>query len=319
MTQAAGDDAEQLVKAAASGDDTALRALLDRLSGEAGRRSALSALLSSSDAALWSRLLHFAAHGSHSGGTSADGQMQQSAANAVAAAYTTSRGVGSADARQQALTAALSDSDPAVRALGVDLLGRRGDGAALPALTSAMTDSSDSVRVAAVRALGGQDPGQATPLLLRALERFDIVSGEAVNSLIRIGNSAEPALIRELQGGTAWGRWHAARALGGIGGQQAIIPLIDALRDDDSGVRWEAVHALSAYGSAVIDPLLRALTTHVVTPWFAEGADRVLNRVATGDLHGALTILHEKLHHLDAAVEVPVEAARVRQALQSQG
>ncbi len=319
MTQAAGDDAEQLVHAAASGDDAALRALLDRLSGEAGQRPALAALLNSGDPALWSRLLHFAAHGSHSAAAGADEQQQQSARNAIATAYTTSRGAASADARNQALAAALSDSDPAVRALGVDLLGRRGDGAALPALTAAMTDRADSVRVAAVRALGGQDPEQAVPLLLQALERFDIVSGEAVNSLIRIGHPAEPALIRELQGGTAWGRWHAARALGGIGGEQAIVPLLDALRDDDSGVRWEAVHALSAYGPAVVDPLLRALTTHAVTPWFAEGADRVLNRVATGALHSSLASLHEKLHHLDAAVEVPVEAARVRQALQSQG
>ncbi len=41
-------------------------------------------------------------------------------------------------------------------------------------------------------------------------------------------------------------RWSAAEALGKIKDARAIGPLIDALEDDDNGVRREAIEALEA-------------------------------------------------------------------------
>ena len=114
---------------------------------------------------------------------------------------------------------------------------------------------------------------------------------------------------------SVWVRWHATRALAGLCDTRAIAPLIDLLADDDASVRWEAARALGRLGPVVLDPLLQALSVREVTPWFAEGAARVLRRAGAGDLFPRLAGLERMLHHAMEAIAVPVEAARVREEL----
>ncbi|MBM3334025.1 HEAT repeat domain-containing protein, partial [Candidatus Sumerlaeota bacterium] len=58
-------------------------------------------------------------------------------------------------------------------------------------------------------------------------------------------------------------RWRAAEALGSIGSEKAISPLINALTTDkESDVRGRAAEALGSIGSEkAISPLINALTT----------------------------------------------------------
>src|SRR5581483_3242970 len=189
---------------------------------------------------------------------------------------------------------------------------------ALDELQPLLDDPNDRVRAAAVRALSALQPEQVIPLLLRALERYDVVAAEAVSALASIGEPAVLPLIGELRSGSAWTRWHAARALGSIRDSRAIEPLVVALNDEDGGVRWQAARALARFGNAALDPLLRALTVTPISPWLAEGADRVLQRVATGTLYRHIAPVRRALHHLDAAVEAPVAAARARTALREE-
>ncbi|GAF71181.1 unnamed protein product [marine sediment metagenome] len=54
-------------------------------------------------------------------------------------------------------------------------------------------------------------------------------------------------------------RWAAASALGTIGGEIAVGPLIQALQD--KFVRWEAASALERIGEPAVEPLTQALNS----------------------------------------------------------
>ncbi len=55
-------------------------------------------------------------------------------------------------------------------------------------------------------------------------------------------------------------QYEAAEALGNIGDEKAVGPLITALkRDEFSGVRWKAAEALSKIGNPAVGPLIAAL------------------------------------------------------------
>ncbi len=294
--------------------------LCRQLADEGTRRQAQAWLRQRDVDAEWFALLRFAAHiAGHTEPESRrlDAPTRRAHAAAIAA-FLAPPGDPCDEARRLALHKGLADSDPGVRALAAELVGQRAEPGALDALRPLLNDPIDRVRAAAVRALSALDPEQAIPLLLGALERYDVVAAEAVSALATIGEPAVPPLIVELRKGSAWTRWHAARALGSIRDPRSIEPLVAALNDEDGGVRWQAARALARFGRAALDPLLRALATTPVTPWLAEGADRVLQRVATGPLYKHIAPVRRALHHLDAAVEAPVAAAQARTALREE-
>jgi HEAT repeat protein len=69
----------------------------------------------------------------------------------------------------------------------------------------------------------------------------------------------------------------AAKALGNIGGHQAIQALISALEDDRFEVRWEAAEALIKIGRDAVKPLLKALIKKSDSTWMREGAHHVFS------------------------------------------
>lgn len=311
------------VAAARTGDATALRRLVQTLADDRSGPRTLAMLGEAGDAQLWLALLQFAAHGAFGGPArgrddDSDGAVQR-ARETIVVAFTARRAGANEAARRSVLRQGLASSDAEVRAQAAEIAGRRGDPEFADDLTRLADDKDDHVRAAAVRALAQMPPDLALPTLLRALARYDVVAAEAVNGLVQVGVAAVPPLLEELRGASPWARWHAARALGGIRDPRAIAPLIDALTDENGSVRWQAVYALAQFGGDAIDPLLHALTRKPITPWFAEGADRVLHRVAAGPAGARLARLMEMLHHIDAAVEVPVEAARLLGVLGSTG
>lgn len=301
-------------------DRIPIDALCQQLGDERTRRQAQAWLRKRDVDAEWLELLQFAARiARHTEPESRrlDAVTRRAHAAAVAA-FLAPPGDPCDEARRLTLHTGLTDPNPSVRALAAELVGQRAEPGALDELRPLLNDPNDHVRAAAVRSLSALEPAQVIPLLLRALERYDVVAAEAVSALASIGEPAAQPLIGELGSGSAWARWHAARALGSIRDPRAIEPLVAALNDEDGGVRWQAARALARFGRPALDPLLRALTITPITPWLAEGADRVLQRVATGTLYRHIAPVRRALHHLDAAVEAPVAAAQARKALHEQ-
>ncbi len=299
---------------AAQGERAALPAVLEALAE--GDTPSWDALLEATDASLWQAVLQVAAHPPRARRGAVRAGNAQHAAEIL---FTVPRDGAGERVRRQVLLDGLGSADSALRAKAAELLGQLGDEDPLVHLAPLIVDANDHVRAAAVRELAQLHRLDALPLLLQTLERRDIVAAEAVAGLIDLGGEAVPALVGELQSGSSWTRWHAAKALGSIRDTRAIEPLLAALTDENASVRWQARYALVQFGTAVIMPLLEALSRGPVTPWFAAGADHVLRRVATPNLQAALAPLRAKLGHLTASVEVPVEAFAALQALQAAG
>ena len=55
-------------------------------------------------------------------------------------------------------------------------------------------------------------------------------------------------------------RGDAAKALGQMGDERVVAPLVQALRDSEDAVRWEAARALSMIGEPAVESLLNLLS-----------------------------------------------------------
>ena len=85
--------------------------------------------------------------------------------------------------------------------------------------------------------------GLFTPDVKKFIERRDIAG------LARLLEHKDPQV-----------QYEAAEALGNLGDEMAVGPLINALkRDEFSGVRWKAAEALSKMGNPAVEPLIAAL------------------------------------------------------------
>ena len=168
------------------------------------------------------------------------------------------------------LTQALSAPDEDIRALAVIGLSEFGSTApaVLPALTGAMHDGSDQVRRRAVRSLGdfGHAALPSLPHLVCALEdSATCVRMEAMSAIGRIGPDAEPAVphvILLLADEDVRVRTVAGATLKKIGA--ASVPLlVEALADPDALVRERAAIILGQMGvgdDEVIEGLFEALS-----------------------------------------------------------
>jgi HEAT repeat protein len=117
----------------------------------------------------------------------------------------------------------LLDDSAEIREKAFNDLSQLGVGVAVPALTGALQNSDWQVRVIAAYSLGrlGPEASAAVPALITSLQDKNVVQVENVNV-----------------------KFSAAKALGKINSDQAISPLINALKDPDENVRFAAVSAL---------------------------------------------------------------------------
>jgi HEAT repeat protein len=300
----AGPDTDALRAAAARGDTRTLAALLRPL-GWSG--PAWASFRAQPDQRLWNDLLQVAARARHVQDRGDEAYVR----DLIEQMFSESTNDAGEPVRRRVLLEGLGSSDGAVRAEAAEQLGWRGEPDALDVLLPLFDDREDQVRAAAVRAAGQLQRPEALPALLRALDRRDIVAAEATNGLVALGSDAVPALLEALGSESGWTRRHATGALGSIGDRRAIEPLVEALTDENAGVRWQAGYALVRFGEAALEPLLGALEHRQLTPWFVRGADYVLRRLPGAELQRRVTPLRAALHHSTAAVEVPVEAARL--------
>jgi len=123
--------------------------------------------------------------------------------------------------------------------------------------------------------------------------------------LIGIGKRTIPGLIDVLSSGNRNARWEATKVLRVLKDPAAAAPLVEALKDDDVGVRWSASEGLIYLEDASLEPLLHALTKDFSSVWLREGAHyilRVLNTKIT---------LDESIIKVMEALEGPVPAVGV--------
>jgi hypothetical protein len=128
---------------------------------------------------------------------------------------------------------------------------------------------------------------------------------EVRDQLLEMGAAALPALLAALTDPSDTVRWQAAKALSQIHDPETANDLIDAMEDDDFGVRWLAAEGLIAMGSASLDAVLQGLTSCFDSIRIREGARHVLHAMVDGGFHDeSIEKLLHSLQGLAPAAEV---------------
>ena len=146
-----------------------------------------------------------------------------------------------------ALTAALADSDPAVRGTAADALGWSKDVAVIEPLTRTLADADQRVRISAIWALSRiRDDRALQPLIGLLTDAGAAVRANVVMALgeERAAGAAEP-LMRALKDKEASVRVPAAISLAATIDARAVPALSDALKDADARVKAAAAISLA--------------------------------------------------------------------------
>ena len=241
------------------------------------------------------------------------------------------------------LVRALNDEDTFIRRAAARVLGNLGYGEAIEPLVRGLHDESDFVREAVAEALVKLGEASVTPLIGALGDTVNFVRETAASALVELGvgeianvitatlkgdEEAIPKLVafrderiltplinaledkqRHVAAAKALGRLGdekavepligklsdentalqiaAAEALGELRDVRAVTPLIGKLGDEDEHVREAVSAALIQLGEAVVMPLLGKLGDKVGL--VREGAARLLNRLGEAEIAQAVT------------------------------
>lgn len=156
----------------------------------------------------------------------------------------------------------------------------------LPALLEALNPVDKTIRISAPKKADPAAP-RSIPVLIHALVEPDRPVEETIPTAmppVPEKKETEPValLIQALKAPDKYDRARAARVLGGIGADaKAAIPvLLEALRDREAMVRFDAAKALEKMGDAAKDALSHALQDEdeVVRRIAAEALARIIRR-----------------------------------------
>ncbi len=134
---------------------------------------------------------------------------------------------------------------------------------------------------------------------------------EAREKLLALGKPAIPALRTALIDPNANVRWQAAKALSELHDPDTTTDLMNAMEDDDFGVRWLAAQGLIAMGPACLEILLQGLVSCFDSIRIREGARHVLHVLVD---RGYADESIEKLLHALRGSGPPSEAAWAAEA-----
>jgi HEAT repeat protein len=131
----------------------------------------------------------------------------------------------------------------------------------------------------------------------------------AREALVEIGASAVPSLLKTLDGAEQHVRWEIVKALTSIAEPSTAEPLVEALGDDDSDVRWVVGEALIALGHCAVKPLLTALAKSQDSEGYYPASHHVLHDLSkSAELAPLLAPVLAALGHSEPQVGVPVAA-----------
>jgi HEAT repeat protein len=137
---------------------------------------------------------------------------------------------------------------------------------------------------------------------------------EAREQLLALGRAAVPAFLTALTDRNANARWQAAKALSRLHDPDTAPDLMDAMEDDDFGVRWLAAEGLIAMGPACLETVLEGLTSCFDSVRMREGAR--LHALADSGYHDdTIEKLLHALQGFGTAAEVAWAAELAREKL----
>lgn len=163
-------------------------------------------------------------------------------------------------------------------------------------------------------------PAAIGSLIAQLASDDGLVRVNARQSLVTIGAPAVALLIEALRDANRQVRWEAAKALSEIVDPAAAPALARALQDREFGVRWLAAEGLIVLGSRGLVPVLRALVEGSDSIRLRQGAHHVLHDLARrGDLTQVLQPVLAALEGIEPSLQVPVAAEAALEALTGAG
>ena len=138
----------------------------------------------------------------------------------------------------------------------------------------------------------------------------------ARKNLVKIGHPAVKYLIEALKDKNQVVRWEAAKSLGEIEDPLAVDALVTALRDKNFDVRWLAAQGLIQIGSKSVKPILRALIEHPQDDDVRVGAHHVFHDLRTRDYDDVLKHVMAALEDSTLTLGIDLEAKKALEELQ---
>jgi HEAT repeat protein len=138
----------------------------------------------------------------------------------------------------------------------------------------------------------------------------------ARKALGKIGHPAVKYLIEALKDKNQVVRWEAAKSLGEIEDPSAVDALVTALRDKMFDVRWLAAQALIQIGPKSIKPILHALIEHPQSDDVRVGAHHVFHDLRTRDYDDVLKHVMVALEDSTLTLGIDLEAKKALEEMQ---
>jgi len=224
------------------------------------------------------------------------------------------QGTASVPVKIAVLQAGLNDAECHIRSTAAVLLGLRGDACGMEVLIETVRTGDRECKLRAVNALGKLKDERGGWTLVEALACDDeALHWDASCALGEMGDKALPALLDALKSARPHVRWHAVRALGGIGDRQAVAGVAEALGDTDYSVRWAAADALAAIGLPAVPAILERLARYAPMDDMYQAAYHALHRIGLAETQRQLQPLLKALRSPAAPVEAPMVAYRLLQ------
>jgi HEAT repeat protein len=207
----------------------------------------------------------------------------------------------------------LEHSNKGIQEKAASALGKLGDRRAVEPLISVLSTGKDTspgaiavpdLRHYAARALGMIGDAHATEALIALRREDQLFAGIAAgNALSSLESDAVPILLRYIRDENRDVREAAIDALGKIGDDSVIKPLVDARNDADDMTQLVIDLALGRLGdSRALEPLVKALNAHSM--WRKHLVVEVLGIL--GDVEAVPALIGMLHHHED---EICIEAA----------
>ena len=158
------------------------------------------------------------------------------------------------------LIKALKDPQPEVRDSAALTLGSLGDSRAIPPLVEALQDLNQVVRIRAAFSLAILGDTRGPAALLETVRGDDLTARkEAAATLGNLRELGMPSLLQAMQDTNPEVRIAAIEGLGQYGNEQAVAPLMEALKQGDSAARTAATAALVRIGQPGVLSMLKSL------------------------------------------------------------
>jgi HEAT repeat protein len=143
-----------------------------------------------------------------------------------------------------------------------------------------------------------------------------VVREKARHQLVSLGPDAVVPLLQVLREPNDRVAWEAAKALGAIGHPAAANALAELLNHPNHDVRWVAAESLAAMGSAGLEQVLMTLLTKSGSVAVQNGAHHVLAMFTHKHEKELLASLLTKFNAFEPAVAIPPAAFKALNELE---